>query len=221
MKAASWAIEAAFIFCAHSYNITFSPPPTAEDGYATFAEAKAGAAYNNALITIDDDIPSITIDGVTLGVDKTKVVCTEEGPWQLNYTYTGDETMEADWISNDGVAQTNITCTQPGTDDKRIVTITVNSICETVHRGTIRIKAGRLVRYIKVISLDEFEFIPTWVSNGIYNGNTKEDVALVFDIPSTYPEELLPVRCLITTNQGNGIMELSVINEEDCLKEKW
>lgn len=206
----------------HSYNIQFvKEVPADEDGYDSFDKAKAGAAYNNALIAIDDDIPSITVDGVTLGVEETTVVCMASGSYTLNYTYKGGtDEVEATWISNDGVAQQTINVNPPSTDGSGTIQITAYAPTETVHRGTIRVKAGRLIRYIKVLSFKEFEFTPTWVSNGIYSGATRESVAFVFDIPSTYPKELLPVRCLITTNQldGNGKVPLSVINQEDCLK---
>lgn len=201
----------------HSYNIIFGPVPDEADGYKTFADAKAGAAYNNAMVAIDEDIPSVTIGGVTLGVNETKVVCITEGDYPLHYTYTGGEEVSATWISNDGVASSTITCDQPE-NNKGIVHITVNPI-NGVHSGTIMVKAGLLIRYIKVFSVDKFKFTPIWVSNGVYNGDTEEDVALVFNIPEDYPEELLPVRCLITTNQldGNELVHLSVINEEDCM----
>lgn len=210
----------------HSYNIVFANEPADGDGYATYKEAKEGAAYNNALITVDEDIPSITVNDVTLSVEKTSVVYNPGGAErEMNYTYTGSETVTAEWISNDGGMSQKITVKQPeGTEKKGTLFVSLvnkGQMSKDIHRGTIRLKAGPLVRYIKVYYLRElFKFTPTWISSGVYNGQTGRDVAFVFEIPENYPQELLPVRCLVTANDldGNGVVHLSVINQEDCLK---
>lgn len=207
----------------HSYNIRFVNPPAETDGYDDFASAQAGAAYNNILVSIDEDVPSITIDGVTLSVENTVLVCTTAGTWTIPFYYTGQEEVKVTWISNEGVTADGIPgVTQPGNDDNGRITINVNTLSdEVVHRGKLQVKAGRLVRYINVYAVPSFHFTPVWTSNGISNQKTGEDMGIVFNIPENYPEELLPVRCLITADQltGSGIPPLAVVNYEDCLKE--
>lgn len=213
----------------HSYNIQFTTAPAATDGYDDFASAQAGAAYNNILISIDEDVPSITVDGVTLSVgESTTLVCTESGEWKIPFYYYAEngkekEDVKVTWISNDGVtADVMPQVTQPGSNGSGEITINVSALSATeVHRGKLQVKAGRLVRYINVYAVPSFHFTPVWTSNGISNQATGEDMGIVFNIPENYPEELLPVRCLITADQlnGSGIPPLAVIHYEDYVKE--
>jgi len=101
----------------HDYIVRFSGIPTT-GGYATFADAVAGAAANNVWVSIDQTIPSIT-DGtsalVVLG--ETTQIITEKslgagGVYQINYTWfdgTGAGIQpEVTWVENSGIAQSNI-----------------------------------------------------------------------------------------------------------------
>lgn len=208
----------------HSYNIQFTTAPAATDGYDDFASAQAGAAYNNILISIDEDVPSITVDGVTLSVgETTTLVCTTSGSWSIPFYYNGTEDVKVTWISNDGVtADVMPQVTQPDSNDSGTIKINVSALSAAeVHRGKLQVKAGRLVRYINVYAVPSFHFTPVWTSNGISNQATGEDMGIVFNIPENYPEELLPVRCLITADQlnGSGIPPLAVIHYEDYDKE--
>ena len=205
------------IYRNYHYIVHFTAVPEG-NGSENFAEAQNAAPINNTWVSVDASIPSIGNDEVgTLTVEATTVIYETGGKKTLNYSYTGDATPEVMWVSNDGV-----------TDDDELqhsfnngsgtISFTANTMAEDeVCRGTIRIKAGPLVRYITVVTIHTFTFEPIWCSYGVYNGQAGEDVGLMFTIPDTYPEDLLPVRCLITTDKlsSTGAVPLDVIYPTD------
>lgn len=205
------------IYRNYHYIVHFTAVPEG-NGSENFAEAQNAAPINNTWVSVDASIPSIGNDEVgTLTVEATTVIYETGGDKTLNYSYTGDATPEVMWVSNDGV-----------TDDDELqhsfnngsgtISFTANTMAEDeVCRGTIRIKAGPLVRYITVVTIHTFTFEPIWCSYGVYNGQAGEDVGLMFTIPDTYPEDLLPVRCLITTDKlsSTGAVPLDVIYPTD------
>ena len=208
----------------YHYTVHFAAVPDG-NGSGTFAEACETAPINNTWVSVDASIPSIgnnetgilTIEGET-----TVIYTTDNEKVSLTYTYDpldNEEpgTPEVTWFSNDGVSTTDGLDHSTETSGDGKITGTISFITQveesTVHRGTIQIKVGPLVRYINVVTVSEFSFQPVWCSWGVYNGEAGEDVSLTFTIPDTYPEELLPVRCLITTTElsGNGAVPLEVI----------
>lgn len=205
------------IYRNYHYIVHFTAVPEG-NGSENFAEAQNAAPINNTWVSVDASIPSIGNDEVgTLTVEATTVIYETGGEKTLNYSYTGDATPEVMWVSNDGV-----------TDDDKLqhsfnngsgtISFNANTMAEDeVCRGTIRIKAGPLVRYITVVTIHTFTFEPIWCSYGVYNGQAGEDVGLMFTIPDTYPEDLLPVRCLITTDKlsSTGAVPLDVIYPTD------
>lgn len=212
------------IYRNYHYIINFTEQPKEQYGAASFEAAKQLAPLNNTWVAIDASIPSIGNDQVgTLTVDETSVIYTEGGKNILNYTYTAGssssgQTPVVTWVSNDGVAAETFTNNYDAQTGKGSITIQVNQAEEgEVLRGELQIKVGALVRYIKVYSIVTYTFLPTWCTTGVYNGASEQDVAFIFTIPETYPEELLPVRCLITTTllHSNGVVPLSVIMDGD------
>lgn len=210
------------IYRNYHYIINFTEQPKEQYGADTFEAAKQLAPLNNTWVAIDASIPSIGNDQVgTLTVDETSVIYTTGGEQTLNYTYTAGtsssgQTPVVTWVSNDGVAAE--TFDNNYSNGEGSITIQVNQAEEgEVLRGELQIKVGALVRYIKVYSIVTYTFLPTWCTTGVYNGAAEQDVAFIFTIPDTYPEELLPVRCLITTTllHSNGVVPLSVIMAGD------
>ncbi len=77
--------------------------------------------------------------------------------------------------------------------------------------GTLLIKSGQLQRKVKVITIAEQSFEPAWASSQVYGvlveNNTAVDKkerahsTLMFTIPETTPDELFPMRVLISTNK--------------------
>ena len=205
----------------HDYIVKFSGIPTT-GGYATFAEAVAGAAANNVWVSIDQTIPSIT-DGtsalVVLG--ETTQIITEKslgagGVYQINYTWfdgTGTGIQpEVTWVENSGIAQSNIdnqfvpgsSISNPGTGTITIVPSAIGA----PQYGTIQIKAGKFVRTVKLISLANFSFTPVWTSSGLPM-KSGEPVAIAFTIPDNFPQELFPLdvklACNLFSDDGTNV----------------
>lgn len=205
----------------HDYIVRFSGIPTT-GGYATFAEAVAGAAANNVWVSIDQTIPSIT-DGtsalVVLG--ETTQIITEKslgagGVYQINYTWfdgTGTDIQpEVTWVENSGIAQSNIdnqfvsgsSISNPGTGTITIVPSAIGA----PQYGTIQIKAGKFVRTVKLISLANFSFTPVWTSSGLPM-KSGEPVAIAFTIPDNFPQELFPLdvklACNLFSDDGTNV----------------
>ena len=196
----------------HDYIVKFSGIPTT-GGYATFAEAVAGAAANNVWVSIDQTIPSIT-DGtsalVVLG--ETTQIITEKslgagGVFQINYTWfdgTGASVQpEVTWVENSGIAESRIenqfvpgsSISSPGTGTITIVPSAIGA----PQYGTIQIKAGKFVRTVKLISLANFSFTPVWTSSGLPM-KSGEPVAIAFTIPDNFPQELFPLDVKLSCN---------------------
>lgn len=205
------------IYRNYHYIVHFAAVPEG-NGSATFEEAQNAAPINNTWVSVDASIPSIGNDDVgRLTVKETTVIYENGGQKTLNYTYTGNANPEVMWISNDGVTNDD-ELQHTFTNGKGTISFNTNTMAEgEVCRGTIRIKAGPLVRYITVVTIHTFTFEPVWCSYGVFNGQAGEDVGLMFTIPDTYPEDLLPVRCLITTDKlsSTGVVPLDVIYPTD------
>ena len=75
-----------------------------------------------------------------------------------------------------------------------------------VLEGTILVKYGQLQRKIKVVTVRTQSFVPTWISSQVYGttGETnasRSNVTLMFTIDENCPEELFPLRVLISSNE--------------------
>lgn len=204
-------------------------------GQPTFAEAIEAPATNNVWISISDEVNSVQDNDYTLTVEQTAYVLGEEltgGRYSLSYTVSGNngtpieasDAAEVTWIDNNvatnsintsftvdagtGYGQIDITLLPMGDNNKR--------------EGTLLVKKGRLQRRIKIITISQMQFIPSWVSTQIYGAienNTHAHVTAMFTIPENCPEELFPLRVFISTDELNiraeSGMTLSVVYEGD------
>lgn len=207
-------------------------------GQATFAEALEAAATNDVWISIDDDVNEVEDQNYILTVEKTNHVLDESKTnktYTLSYTLKGknknlqtSDAPEVSWIDNhvarmditnkfnivDGVGQgeIQISLLSLGTNEKL--------------EGTLLVKKGRLQRKIKVITIKQQSFVPTWVSTQVYGiidetnpTQNRPHVTAMFTIPESCPTELFPMRVLISVNHldiryASG-MVLPVIKEGD------
>lgn len=211
------------IFRNYEYKIHFDTLPVGE-GSPDFTSTRTAAPLNNVWVSVAASIPSIgNLEEGRLDIKKPTVIFNTGGEKTLNYTYNkGTKDNPAPvvtWISDDGVtANEQLDNNFNEATGEGTITFHAREMKEgEVCRGTLQVKVGPLVRYIKVVTVKTFNFDPIWCSTGIYNGAAKEDVAFVFNIPDTYPEELLPLRCLISTDKlsGNGAVKLDVIYPTD------
>lgn len=203
----------------HRYIFNFHSAPPSTLGYATFEEAKNGVAANNVWVSIDNELPSIGDGSSSLTIEgETTRIYTEKKDEVINFTCTGGITSDqvtATWISNEGLASSDLDLQyDPDTGEGR-VTVSLNEIADTPQYGTLQIKAGKYPRIIQIVYLNKFSFAPVWTSSSVPR-KSGEPVSIVFNIPDTYPEELFPVECKISCNlfDANTNNQLEVIEEK-------
>lgn len=206
----------------HRYRFNFKGIPTTL-GYDTFEEAKNGVAANNVWVSIDDDLPSVGDGNTTLTVigGTTRIVTSQEDD-QIQFTYRNSDgtgvsgvSPVAEWVSNDGLASGVPYVTYDESTGEGVVRLHLNQTASDPQYGTLRIKAGQYVRTVRIIYLQEFEFTPVWTSSSVPD-KKDQPISIVFNIPETYPAELFPVRCKISSNLFglNQEQQLEVIEEE-------
>lgn len=203
----------------HRYIFNFHSAPPSTLGYATFEEAKNGVAANDVWVSIDNELPSIGDGTSSLTIEgETTRIYTEEKKEVINFTCTGgimSNQVTATWLSNEGLASSDLNLQYDATTGKGSVTISLNEISDTPQYGTLQIKAGKYPRIIQIVYLNKFSFAPVWTSSSVPR-KSGEPVSIVFNIPDTYPEELFPVECKISCNlfDANANNQLEVIEEK-------
>lgn len=208
-------------------------------GQKTFEAATTAPATNNVWISISDEVKSVEDNSYILTVDKTSYILDEEyvgNTYTLTYSLKGKNgttVTEADeptisWLDGNRVAGPSIghsfTVTNgTGEGEIRISLLPLGN--NEKLEGTLLVKKGKLQRKIKVITIKKQEFIPAWVGTQVYgsvDGSNKESrahVTVMFTIPETCPEELFPIRVLVSTNEldvrSAAGVALPVINDGD------
>lgn len=207
-------------------------------GQKTFEEATKAAATNNVWISISDDVKSVEDNNYILTVEETSYILSsfnQDRTYTLNYTLErkdGTQLTEADkpevtWLDGNNVAIPNLTNTFDASSGEGSIRITLNPLNNNEKlEGTLLIKKGKLQRKIKVITIKKQEFIPAWVGTQVYGSLNPSDptqgrahVTVMFTIPETCPEELFPLRVLVSTNEldvrSAAGVALPVINDGD------
>lgn len=201
----------------HRYIFNFLSAPPKTLGYGTFEEAINGVAANNVWVSIDNELPSIGDGSSSLTIEgETTRIYTEQKDEVINFTCTGGiDQVTATWLSNEGLASSDLNLHYNKQTGKGSVTIDLNEISDTPQYGTLQIKAGKYPRIIQIVYLNKFSFAPVWTSSSVPR-KSGEPVSIVFNIPDTYPEELFPVECKISCNlfDANTNNQLEVIEEE-------
>lgn len=206
-------------------------------GQKTFEEATKAAATNNVWISISDDVKSVEDNNYILTVEETSYILSSfnsDRTCTLNYTLEGKNNTqltdadkpEVTWLDGNNVAIPTLTNTFDASSGEGSIRITLNPLNNNEKlEGTLLIKKGKLQRKIKVIAIKEQSFTPAWVGTQVYgsvNGSNKESrahVTVMFTIPETCPEELFPIRVLVSTNEldvrSAAGVALPVINDGD------
>ena len=209
-------------------------------GQKTFEAATTAPATNNVWISISDEVKSVEDNEYILTVDKTSYILDEEyagNTYTLTYSLKGKNSTtvtEADeptisWLDGNRVAGPSIghsfTVTNgTGEGEIRISLLPLGN--NEKLEGTLLVKKGKLQRKIKVITIKKQEFTPAWVGTQVWGtideNNPTENrahVTVMFTIPETCPEELFPLRILVSTNEldvrSAAGVALPVINDGD------
>lgn len=185
-------------------------------GQPTFKEATTAAATNNVWISISDDVNEVEDANYILTVEQTNYVLGEEFTgrgYTLNYTLKGKngtaisagDKPEVTWLDGNNVATASIGNTfnvVNGVGDGSIQISLLPMGDNEKLEGTLLVRKGMLQRKIKVITIKEQEFVPSWIGTEIY-GNLESDsnrahVTAMFTIPETCPEELFPMNVYLS-----------------------
>lgn len=210
-------------------------------GQKEFADALKAAATNNVWISISDNVNEVEDANYILTVTQTSYVLSEEytNKTYNKITYTlksknKDTSIsmadkpEVTWIDNNVAAQ-NLGNDFTVTDGVGQGTITVSLLALGENEkleGTLLVKKGRLQRKIKVITVKEQSFVPSWVGTQVYGTidltkptEGRSHVTAMFTIPETCPAELFPLRVLISVNdldvRSEAGVDLPVVREGD------
>lgn len=203
-------------------------------GYSTFAEAKEGVAANNAWVSVDPEIPSLSDGENTLNIlEGTTQMFTTGGAHSIQFTYTGNQgDIHVEWLEDGrNVSNGGATFSGPDSDGNYSINIDLNTPTGEPQMGTLLLRTGVFTRQIKVYLMRPFSFDPVWVSTGVPM-EKGERMSMTFVIPETYPAELFPIECKISTNKMNANSalsgELPIIMEDtkfhvgqDSVKTTW
>ena len=226
----------------HSYNIHIRGKLA--PGYSSMSEALEGTPVNNVYLTIDSEITTLNDGSYVFSVTPTDSVLvgtngTEEQTFTFTYTYqkaadapagtadvqTGD--VKVSWSNVGGgsqnVAQAGFEQTENIANGVLTGKVTLKLLPmdgETQREGTLTVQAGRLMRTVKVITVQQQQFVPTWVSSEVWNGpggSAGEGFTLMFTIPETVPDELFPFDVLVSAPDMDVLsstgMQLDVITK--------
>lgn len=203
-------------------------------GYGSFAEAKEGIAANNAWVSVDPEIPELTDGKNTVNIlDGTTQMFTTGGQKGIAFTYTGNkEDISVEWLEDGrNVSNSEASFSGPDAEGNYSIDIDLNAPTRTPQMGTLLLRTGVFTRQIKVYLMQPFSFQPVWVSTGVPMVKG-ERMSMTFVVPDTYPAELFPFECKISTNKMNANSalsgELPIVMEDtkfqvgsDSIKTTW
>ena len=138
--------------------------------------------------------------------------------------------LQITWLDGNTVSATNVGIDPALAFDentgKGSIKLALNSLgTDIMKSGTILVKYGHLQRKIKVMTIRQQKFEPIWVSTqvyGAYDGGDDTDranVTLMFSVPETCPDEMLPFEVMLSVNvldvRSESGQTLPVIRADD------
>ena len=142
---------------------------------------------------------------------------------------TGTENApKISWVGENSVAQSSIVNDFQNNGDG-LLKVSLKELATDTHKqeGTILVEKGLLQRKIKVIVIRRQEFKPMWVTTQMYGGNNStsatefdgSNVTVMFTIPESCPDELLPLEVYISVDhldvRSESGVSLPVIRNND------
>ena len=159
--------------------------PYADDEYSL-------SGTNNKVLHVGYELTSVTSTTVKRG-DAPEI------SW-LDGNQVADATIDNDFLAS-------------GTTSDNTITVMLKDLPNGVQQqqGTLVIKKGLLQRTIKIIAIRRQEFKPMWVTTQMYGGDNNtstaefdgSNVTVLFTIPETCPDELLPLEVYISVDHLN------------------
>lgn len=182
----------------YAYKIIIKSFSGNANGATSYEEAKNAEPSNNIYAEILKDSPSIA--------DTNNNILTVSNVYYL-FIKAGTLTMNASYTINGTLSNSQISVT-PLQDPANIlsnlqysngtITATVAAVVGTQQQATFVVKAGILSRVVTVVASPAYSFAPLSFTPSVYTAQD-QTIALNFNIPSTVPSYLYPVKCYITT----------------------
>ena len=179
-------------------------------GYDSFDAAVNGTPANNPWIVVEDIVPEVSDGKYTLSITDGTYLLLNEGAsseQSVRFKYIGDATIsaedfEASWVKNTNCGTPDApTITFENGDGK--VHFGLSTIEDDLKEGIIRLldKKHGLSRNIHIYTIKQLDYQFEFPQ---YMGKDQDATAtLKFQIPSNYPEELLPIEISIASNDVN------------------
>lgn len=170
-------------------------------GSASFEDAKTAEPSNNIYAEIFKDSPTISDNNNNnLTVGQINLLFIQGGALNVTAHYTKNGETSDNEVDVSVIEDPNNILTGLSYDNnKGVITANVAEVVSGQNTATISVKAGVLSRVITVTSSSLYSFLPATVSPVLYT-ERDQDVTLKFNIPSSIPKYLYPVRCVISTN---------------------
>ena len=158
---------------------------------------------------------------------------------QIGYTLSSvtstalvaDDAPEVSWLEGNEVANDTLDndFVVKGTSSDNTITISLKNLPDGVQQqqGTLVVKKGLLQRKIKIIAIRRQQFKPMWVTTQMYGGDNDSstpefdgsNVTVLFTIPETCPDELLPLEVYISVDhldvRSESGVSLPIIRNND------
>lgn len=234
-------IEGTLDFGQNTFAEALTAPPT-NNIWLSISDEVNEVQDQEFLLRVDQTSAVVGYDGTNFYKPST-----ETDPWVLNGSKltlyfevedvnTSDsngikaEDLSVTWLGDYNVSATDVSSTTATSFDtasgKGTITIDLNSLGDAqMKEGTILVKYGRLQRKIKVVTIRRQKFEPIWVSTQVYgsydgaDNSDRANVTLMFHVPESCPDELLPFEVMLSVNvldvRSESGQTLPVIRADD------
>ena len=216
-----------YIKVRRNFNYTINITGKLSYGQDSFEAALTAPATNNVFLSIDDDVKEITDNAYSLSVRETNIIVLAEkvdGNWvftkpvngkefdlqenqidlgynivDINETTGAEDAPEASWVEGSNISNTPV-INKFADREISVFLDKLDGLEESPKiEGTVILKKGVLQRKIKITVLKKMSFVPVWVSTQV-NMDANSNVNLLFTVPETCPDELLPFKVYVSVN---------------------
>lgn len=232
-------IEGTLDFGQNTFAEALTAPPT-NNIWLSISDEVNEVQDQEFLLRVDQTSAVVGYDGTNFYKPST-----ETDPWELNSNkltlyfevedvdtsdsnVIKDEDLSVTWLGDYNVSATDVSSVTAFDDatGKGSITIDLNPLGDAqMKEGTILVKYGRLQRKIKVVTILRQKFEPIWVSTQVYgsydgaDNSDRANVTLMFHVPESCPDELLPFEVMLSVNvldvRSESGQTLPVIRADD------
>lgn len=185
----------------YHYRVVIESFSDQASGSISFDDAKDAEPSNNIYAEIFKDSPTISDNANhTLTVGQLNLLFIQGGKLSVSAHYTENGTASDSKIDVSVIEDPNHILTNLSYDaGSGLISADVAKVISGQNTATISVKAGVLSRIITVTSTSLYSFLPVSTTPDLYT-ERDQNVTLKFNIPSSIPKYLFPVKCVISTN---------------------